>query len=675
MDPWRRRDHDPGDGQRRFPGRILRRRQAPGRDSPRRALGQPRTAHGHAAGFAHRRDRHAGRTGDAGAHRRAQRDPARRPQSNADAAGHATVGHADGNGHRTAAHRGRAGHARRVAARRRHRLSRHGRGAGRNAEEPGRQLRAGDRDPLPADFGAVPLVQGFATGGDDAADGDRGRRAGTACCRPGLRPGHGHADHDRLRDFARVGGQQRHPACVPGSRRGAGGQRPARSRAPGRGLEAAPDPDEHLHQPVRHAAAVAAAGRGHRTLSWAGGGHRRRHGGQYFIHIDSAAESVENERRKSGRAGSCGRYRTGTIRMNKLNMIAAGKLGTALLTLGLLPGFVSAQFGQAAPVEVDQARLMAMAPTMQVAGTVLSRADALLSAEVEGRLLEIAEVGERFTAGDVLARIEDTQLQLRAEELEAEISSVEARLQFLDAELERYQRLAADNLASRTQIDQTRSERDVAQSDLRVARSRLSQVTDQIERTRIRAPFPGVVAQRLVQAGERVATGTQVMRVYNPNDLEVVARAPLSFYRYLQPGDELAVRVNDEVIAAPLRTLVSQGTEQTHVFELRLNLEENLPVGQTVRVTIPTADIREVLAVPRDALVLRGTGTSVFVVDDENNARRVSVAVGIGSENMIEVKGPIQPGDRVVIRGNERLREGQAIEVIQGANTAGTESA
>jgi len=104
-----------------------------------------------------------------------------------------------------------------------------------------------------------------------------------------------------------------------------------------------------------------------------------------------------------------------------------------------------------------------------------------------------------------------------------------------------------------------------------------------------------------------------------------------------------------------------------------LNLEENLPVGQTVRVTIPTADVREVLAVPRDALVLRGTGTSVFVVDEENNARRVNVAVGIGSENMIEVKGPIQPGDRVVIRGNERLREGQAIEVIRDAGA--TESA
>jgi len=332
-----------------------------------------------------------------------------------------------------------------------------------------------------------------------------------------------------------------------------------------------------------------------------------------------------------------------------------------------------AQFGGPAPVEVGQARLMAMAPTMQVAGTVLSRSDAFLSAEVEGRLLEIAEVGERFDAGDVLARIEDTQLQLRAEELEAEISSVEARLKFLEAELTRYQQLAADNLASRTQIDQTRSERDVAESDLRVARSRLAQVADQIERTRVRAPFPGVVAQRLVQAGERVSTGTQVMRIYNPDNLEVVARAPLSYYRYLQPGDELAVRFDDEVIPAELRTLVSQGTEQSHVFELRLNLVERLPVGQAVRVTVPTADVREVLAVPRDALVLRGTGTSVFVVDEENTARRVTVAVGIGSENMIEVRGPIQPGDRVVVRGNERLREGQSIEVIDGA--AATESA
>ncbi|PKL95061.1 MAG: hypothetical protein CVV18_06915, partial [Gammaproteobacteria bacterium HGW-Gammaproteobacteria-8] len=249
-----------------------------------------------------------------------------------------------------------------------------------------------------------------------------------------------------------------------------------------------------------------------------------------------------------------------------------------------------AQFGQAAPVEIDQARITAMAPTMQVAGTVLSRSDVLLSAEIDGRLLQIAEVGQRFVAGDVLARVEDTVLTLRAEELQGEIARVESRLQFLEAELSRYESLAQSNLASRTQIDQTRSDRDISLSDLRIARSRLAQIEDQIERTRIRAPFDGIVAQRLVQAGERVSVGTEVMRAYDPLNLEVVARAPLTYYRYLQPGDELAVRVGDEVIGAPLRTLVSQGSESVHVFELRLDLERPLPVGQTVRVTIPTAD-------------------------------------------------------------------------------------
>lgn len=329
-----------------------------------------------------------------------------------------------------------------------------------------------------------------------------------------------------------------------------------------------------------------------------------------------------------------------------------------------------AQPGGAAPVEIDQARIIAMAPTMQVAGTVLSRSDAQLSAEVDGRVIDIAEVGERFSAGDVLARIEDTALKLRADELKAEITSAEARLKFLDAELTRYQSLAESRLASKTQIDQTRSDRDIAQSDLEIARSRLAQVQDQIERTRIRAPFDGVVAQRLVQAGERVSVGTPVMRIYDPNHLEVVARAPLSYYRYVQPGDELAVRVGEEIYAAPLRTLVSQGSEAVHVFELRLDLEQRLPVGQTVRVTIPTADVREVLAVPRDALVLRGDGASVYIVDDQNTARQVRVAVGIGSENLIEVKGPIQPGDRVVIRGNERLRAGQEVEILGNRDTA-----
>ena len=336
-----------------------------------------------------------------------------------------------------------------------------------------------------------------------------------------------------------------------------------------------------------------------------------------------------------------------------------------LVVFGLSSGAWS-QWGGNAPVALNQAKTTTMAPTMQVAGTVVSRADAYLSAEVEGRLLEVAEPGERVEVGDVIAKIDDQTLTLRAQELRAEIARVKAQLTFLEAELKRFERLAQTNLAAASQIEQTRADRDVSQSNLDVANSRLAQVNTQLERTEIKAPFPGLVVERVAQAGERVGVGARVVRLYNPRDLEVVARAPLSYYRYVQPGDVLAVLADDEVLDAPVRRAYSVGGENTHVFELRLDMEAALAVGQTVRVTIPTADLRQVLAVPRDALVLRGDGVAIFIVDEDNTARRIQVTTGIGEGDWIEVKGPIKAGDRVVIRGNERLRPGQEVTVQEG---------
>ena len=111
--------------------------------------------------------------------------------------------------------------------------------------------------------------------------------------------------------------------------------------------------------------------------------------------------------------------------------------------------------------------------------------------------------------------------------------------------------------------------------------------------------------------------------------------------------------------------MVAVGDENTHLFELRLDLEEQVfPVGQTLRISIPTSNSREVLSVPRDALVLRPEGQSIFIVDANNQARQVSVTTGAGSGDRIEVLGAVSPGDRVVIRGNERLQPGQTVSVM-----------
>jgi len=342
-------------------------------------------------------------------------------------------------------------------------------------------------------------------------------------------------------------------------------------------------------------------------------------------------------------------------------------LAMAILLTALFSGAAWAQGGQSALVKVASAEVQSLAPVSLVPGTVISRDDARIAAEVEGKLIEVAEVGDAFQMGGVVARIDDTRLQLLREELIADISRAEARVRFLESEEKRFARLAESNLAATTQLESTRSDRDVALGDLAVAQARLAQNADSISRTKIVAPFAGLVVERMKTPGERVAEGDIVLRLVGQQRLEVVARAPLEYYSFNRPGQMLEVRAGSRSVMAKVRTVVAVGDEDTHQFELRLDLDSQIfPVGQTLRVAVPNDERRDVLTVPRDALVLRPEGQSVFVVDGGNMAQRIDVRTGVGSGEVIEVFGDISEGDRVVIRGNERLQPGQPVSIMDG---------
>jgi len=338
-------------------------------------------------------------------------------------------------------------------------------------------------------------------------------------------------------------------------------------------------------------------------------------------------------------------------------------LAAALLAAGPVYG----QTGQAPNVLVDTAVIRTLSSTTLVPGTVVSRNDANLAAEVEGRLITVSDVGTRVNPGEAVARIEDTVLKLQQAELRAQVTRAEARLRFLEGEERRFARLAEENLASAAELDQSRSDRDVADGDLQVAKARLAQNQDLLARTVIKAPFGGVIVERLLMPGERVTEGSDVVRLVDQEDLEVIARAPLEFYRFVQPGQSLEVRAGSYMAQGTVRTVVAVGDENTHQFELRLDIESGLfPVGQTLRVSVPTSDMQEVLVVHRDALVLRPEGITLFVVDADNKAHQVSITTGIGSGDRIEVRGAVSAGDRVIIRGNERLQPGQTVNVTGG---------
>lgn len=343
----------------------------------------------------------------------------------------------------------------------------------------------------------------------------------------------------------------------------------------------------------------------------------------------------------------------------KFTGLIAGIIGVQIVAM--------AQFDeQAANVRIAKASVQSLAPMTLIPGTVVSRSDARLAAEVTGRLMEVADVGTVAASGDVVARIEDTAIRLRREELLAEVERAQARLKYLESEEKRYVQLAESNLAAATKLEETLSDRDVSRGDLRVANSRLAQVEDQLDRTKIRAPFSGIVVERLMMPGERVDTGNNIVRIVDQQHLEVIARAPLEYYSYVKPGRQLELATGAERIKGTVRTVVAVGSEHTHQFELRLDIEsDHFPVGQTLRVSIPTSETRDALVVPRDALVLRPEGITVFVVDGNQTAKQVKVTTGIGTMDRIEVRGDLKEGDSVIVRGNERLQAGQSVSIMK----------
>jgi len=297
-------------------------------------------------------------------------------------------------------------------------------------------------------------------------------------------------------------------------------------------------------------------------------------------------------------------------------------------------------------------------------GTIISQEQAQLAAEVSARLLWVAEVGRRVGKEAEVAHIDDSLLQQELTERQADIAGIKARLGFLTQETSRLRRLAKKNNAAQSQLEKTTSEKVAAQSELKAARARKRSTDEAIRRCRLRAPFAGIVTARLLHAGEWAEKGSAVVAITGVDRLEVQGWVSVSALPFIKPDTTLHISIRDHGYQAQVRTLVPVAEQRSHLYELRLQLPPgNWRAGESVRIAVPAASAHKVLVVPRDALVLRRGSTSLFRIDSDNIAHRVVVTTGIASGAYIEVKGDLAAGDRVVIRGGERLRTEQSVSI------------
>lgn len=318
-----------------------------------------------------------------------------------------------------------------------------------------------------------------------------------------------------------------------------------------------------------------------------------------------------------------------------------------------------------APVQIAEASEKAMTSVILAPGTVVSRNDARIAAEISGRLTWVAEIGAHVEQGAILARIDDRALQLELKDNQATIKRLRANLDYVRRQLDRLQRLANENNAAKDQLDEVRSQKEMAEQELAQAEIARDQTLYDIERSKVVAPFSGRIVQRAHQAGEYIALGEEIARLVDTQNIEVRAQAPMSVARYLHDGAEVVVKDKEQLTRNRIRTVIPVGDDRSRMIEVRVSLEDfSWVIGAAVRVELPASAPTSAVTVPRDALILRQDSTYLFKVADDNTVQQISVQTGIGSGEYIEVRGEIADGDRVVTRGGERLSAGQQVTVV-----------
>ena len=329
----------------------------------------------------------------------------------------------------------------------------------------------------------------------------------------------------------------------------------------------------------------------------------------------------------------------------------------------------------APPVNVDEAQERPIVRTVRVNGTVTSPNAAMLSPSVGGLVARFnVDAGDRVNAGDVLVQL-DAELQtLELRRREAELRQAEAALADSRRRLDEAERVRSSNAIAESEIESRRATADRDAAALAAAQAAVQQQRSIVGRLSVKAPFAGVISQRLAAVGEWVSPGNALVELIETDNLRFDFRVPQEYYEdiSLQTAVDLAsdaapgFRADGRIIAV---VPVKDAGSRTFLVRVEANGGSHPAItpGMSARGTLKVDAKRTGVVVSRDALLRYPDGRHVvWIVDGSQEipvVRERPVETGLMFDGLVEIRTGIRAGDIVVTRGNEALQEGQQVRI------------
>jgi len=289
-------------------------------------------------------------------------------------------------------------------------------------------------------------------------------------------------------------------------------------------------------------------------------------------------------------------------------------------------------------------------------GTLEAIEEVDLISEVEARVEAIQfEEGESVEQGAVLIRLDDRKLT-------AAVSEMQARFNLAKANLERSRTLLDRETISEQDFDQAEAEFDSAEALLDLARERLADAV-------VRAPFNGVLTERLVSTGQFMTRGQVVASLVAVNPLEAQFNVPERYIGQIKEGQAIEISIEafpdesfsgDVVFISPR---VDRETRTVLVKAVIQNTDNRLKPGMFGRLELIFASREATLVIPEGAIQYRGDQASVVVMGAQGTAEFRNVTVGSRLADKAEILSGLEPGERVVVEGFQKMGPGTSIQI------------
>ncbi len=307
-----------------------------------------------------------------------------------------------------------------------------------------------------------------------------------------------------------------------------------------------------------------------------------------------------------------------------------------------------------------------IAPENEYIGTVYYQEVSEVAAEVSGLSEEVRfEEGQRVKKGDVLVVISSDLLYKTIRSAKANYEQVLSDLEKERKNLERAELLFREQLLSEQAYDEQRFNVTGLEKRVLSLKSEAERLEVELSKKTVKSPFDGIVIKRHIETGEWLSPGTVAASIGKDDFADVIAEVPEHVIAYIKKGMDARVITGGSEMTGKVFSIVPKGDVSTRTIPVKVRIRNvsGLIEGMQARLILPAGNKEKAMIVPRDAVITVSGKTVVFAVA-EAKAKMIPVKVAgyTGMNAGVHGEG-LRAGMKVVIKGNERLRDGQPVSL------------